>query len=137
MGLGGSQPLAEFVARVLSSFAGNQPTADAVRRAEATIVRQASGNEQHFRLMEERRVCYVALTRAKQFLLLTAPLADKSNHPLQPSRFFKEASLVRQRPALAPTLSESEVQSDGNSALAEEKLPENPESKGCCFRTTA
>ena len=110
MGLGGNQPLADYVARVISSFGGSHATPESLRRAEATIVKQASGNEQHFHLMEERRVCYVALTRAKQFLLLTAPLADKSNHPLQPSRFFREAGLVRQRPAHLPAVPEAAVQ---------------------------
>lgn len=101
MGLGGSQPLADLVTRMLSSFAENPPTKEALSRAEAAILRQAAGNDQHLHLMEERRVCYVALTRAKQFLLLTAPLADKNNHPLKPSRFFQEAGLVKQRLAFS------------------------------------
>ncbi|CDI87322.1 hypothetical protein EPH_0075780 [Eimeria praecox] len=104
MGLGGSQPLADFVGRLISSFAEKPPKPETLRQAEATIVRQASGNEQHFHLMEERRVCYVAMTRARRFLLLTAPLADKANHPLNPSRFFKEAGLVSQRQPQLPAL---------------------------------
>lgn len=115
MGLGGSQPLADYVARLLSSFAAEQPKPEALQHAEATVIRQASGNEQHFHLMEERRVCYVALTRARQFLLLTAPLADKTNHPLNPSRFFKEAGLVSAWQAPMP-LAGARAKSDKSSS---------------------
>ncbi|CDJ49168.1 dihydroorotate dehydrogenase, putative [Eimeria brunetti] len=123
MGLGGSQPLADFVSRLISSFAEKPPNPETLRQAEATIVRQASGNEQHFHLMEERRVCYVALTRARRFLLLTAPLADKANHPLNPSRFFKEAGLVSQwQPQLpAPAVpAGAKTNSDENQSAQEE-----------------
>ncbi|XP_026192810.1 uncharacterized protein LOC113147219 [Cyclospora cayetanensis] len=106
MGASGSQPLADFVSRVLlgtasasqgrPSGAGEQQAlvAETLARAEEAVLRQGLGNEQHLHLMEERRVCYVAMTRAKRFILMTAPLADKNNHPIQPSRFFGEAGLV-------------------------------------------
>lgn len=110
MGVGGSLPIADFVARVLSCSSNGRMTPEAMREAESTIIQQASGNEQYFHLMEERRVCYVAFTRAKRFLLLTAPLADKNNHPLQPSRFFREACLVRRPPAQLLAVQTPEMQ---------------------------
>jgi superfamily I DNA/RNA helicase len=43
---------------------------------------------------EERRLAYVTMTRAKDVLVLTSPLADSRGRELQPSQFVYEAGLA-------------------------------------------
>ena len=44
-------------------------------------------------LEEERRICYVGVTRAKKNLVLTYP-NNSNGHPMEPSRFLREMGLI-------------------------------------------
>ncbi|KYF40551.1 UvrD/REP helicase domain-containing protein [Toxoplasma gondii ARI] len=52
-------------------------------------------------LEEERRLCYVALTRAKSMLLVTCSKTEKSGQSLRVSRFVSEAKLFHFHPLSA------------------------------------
>ncbi|CBZ56410.1 hypothetical protein NCLIV_068340 [Neospora caninum Liverpool] len=60
-------------------------------RAWATMIEKKKVEERE--LHEERRLCYVAMTRAKTQLLVTASKTEKSGQSLRLSRFVSEAKL--------------------------------------------
>ncbi|PFH31400.1 hypothetical protein BESB_028350 [Besnoitia besnoiti] len=73
----------------------------AQRRLQEARMRAASAEKERMEekeLEEERRLCYVALTRAKSQILVTASRTDKSGQSLRLSRFVVEAKACHFHP---------------------------------------
>lgn len=72
----------------------------------AELIKMQEDDDEHIR--EERRLCYVAITRAKENLTLTyAKLYNGGVRERKPSRFLAEMSPVETKPVVTNALAES------------------------------